>query len=162
MRRKHRRVIQARSGRAGDGEVPVAAPNPTIADTGVRYPKEKAPARGLGLGAGASMIGRERNNTITQHTIPTSTYFNYEPSRTGKQMTGTGTINSGPRSSCGDRSELSGLPRCRARLGRSPCLDIDCLSGLYGLSGLLDREIQHALVEMSIDGSVFRLERQGH
>ena len=70
--------------------------------------------------------------------------------------TGTGLINSGLRRSCGDRSGLSGLARCSARL------DIDCLGGLYGLSGLLDREMQHALVEMSFDGSVFRLERQGH
>ena len=31
---------------------------------------------------------------------------------------------------------LSGLSRCSARLGRSACLDIDCLRGLYGLSGL--------------------------
>ena len=34
------------------------------------------------------------------------------------------------------RSGLSGLPRCRARLGRSPCLDIDCLSGPYDFSRL--------------------------
>src|SRR5258708_26780970 len=58
--------------------------------------------------------------------------------------------------SCGDRSGLSGLARCSARL------DIDCLGGLYGLSGLLDHEMQHTLVEMSVDGSVLRLERQEH
>ena len=58
--------------------------------------------------------------------------------------------------SCGDRSGLSGLARCSARL------DIDCLGGLYGFSGLLDREMQHTLVEMSVDGSVLRLERQEH
>ena len=57
---------------------------------------------------------------------------------------------------------LSGLPRCRARRGWSARLDIDCLGGLYGLSRLLDREMQHALNEMSVDGSVFRLEWQGH
>ena len=51
---------------------------------------------------------------------------------------------------------LSGLPRCSARL------DIDCLGSLYGLSGLLDREMQYALVEMSVDGSVLWLEWQGH
>ena len=61
-------------------------------------PKRKSPSPGFGgFGAGASIIGRERNNTITQHPIPTSTYFNYEPSRTGKRMTGTGIINSGLR-----------------------------------------------------------------
>src|ERR1700730_16486143 len=53
-------------------------------------------------------------------------------------------------------SQLNGLARCSARL------DIDCLGGLYGLSGLLDREMQHTLVEMSVDGSVLRLERQEH
>ena len=57
---------------------------------------------------------------------------------------------------------LSGLPRCRARRGWSARLDIDCLGGLYGLSRLLDREMQHALIEMSVDGSVLRLEWQGH
>src|SRR5689334_13500765 len=53
-----------------------------------------------------------------------------------------------------DSSSLSGLPRCRARRGWSARLDIDCLGGLYGLSRLLDREMQHALIEMSVDGSV--------
>jgi hypothetical protein len=33
---------------------------------------------------------------------------------------------------------LSSLPRCRARRGRSAGLDVDCLGGLYSLSGLLD------------------------
>jgi hypothetical protein len=42
---------------------------------------------------------------------------------------------------CADRLELSGLSRCSARLGRSTCLDIDCLGRPYGLSGLLDRKI---------------------
>jgi len=59
-------------------------------------------------------------------------------------------------------SGLRGLPRCCARRGRSARLDIDCLGGFYGLSGLLDRQMQHALVEMSVDGTVFRLEWQGH
>jgi len=59
-------------------------------------------------------------------------------------------------------SGLRGLPRCCARRGRSARLDIDCLGGLYGLGGLLDRQTQHALVEMSVDGAVFRLEWQGH
>ena len=63
---------------------------------------------------------------------------------------------------CADRLELSGLSRCSARLGRSTCLDIDCLGRPYGLSGLLDRKIQYALVEMSVDGSILRLEWQGH
>jgi hypothetical protein len=56
-----------------------------------------------------------------------------------------------------DRQELGGLPRCSARLGRGACLDIDCLGGLYSLSGLFDREMQHALVEMGADSSVLRL-----
>jgi hypothetical protein len=59
-------------------------------------------------------------------------------------------------------SGLSGLPRCSTSRGWSTRLDFDCLGGLYGLSGLLDREMQHALVEMSLDGSVLRLEWQGH
>ena len=58
--------------------------------------------------------------------------------------------------------ELSGLLRCSASRGWSARLDIDCLSGLYGLRGLLDREMQYALVEMSVDGSVLWLEWQGH
>ena len=33
---------------------------------------------------------------------------------------------------------LSSLPRCRARRGWSARLDVDCLGGLYSLSGLLD------------------------
>ena len=63
------------------------------------------------------------------------------------------------------RSELSSLARCsgfvqfRARTRRSARLDINCLGGLHGLGGLLDREMQHTLVEMSFDGSLFRLER---
>src|SRR5207342_868492 len=56
------------------------------------------------------------------------------------------------------RSGLSGLPRCSA----GARLDLDCLGGLYGLGGLLDREMQHALVKMSIDGSILRLEWQEH
>ena len=71
--------------------------------------------------------------------------------------TGTELIPPGSGRSCGDRSELSGLLwRARARL------DLDCLGGLYDLRGLLDREMQHALVEMSVDGSVLWLEWQGH
>ena len=61
-----------------------------------------------------------------------------------------------------DRQGLGGLPRCSARLGRRACFDIDCLGGLYSLSGLFDREMQHALVEMGVDSSVLRLEWQGH
>ena len=57
---------------------------------------------------------------------------------------------------------LSGLLRCSASRGWSARLDIDCLSGLYGLRGLLDREMQYALVEMSVDGSVLWLEWQGY
>ena len=58
--------------------------------------------------------------------------------------------------------ELSGLLRCSANRGWSARLDIDCLSGLYDLRGLLDREMQYALVEMSVDGSILWLEWQGH
>src|SRR5271166_886222 len=57
---------------------------------------------------------------------------------------------------------LSGLPRWSASRGWSARPDIDCLGGLYGFRGLLDREIQYALVEMRVDGSVLRLEWQGH
>jgi hypothetical protein len=57
---------------------------------------------------------------------------------------------------------LSSLSRCSTSRRWSARLDIDCLGGLYGLRGLLDREMQHALVEMSVDGSVLRLEWQGH
>jgi hypothetical protein len=59
-------------------------------------------------------------------------------------------------------SGLSGLLRCSASRGWSARLDIDCLAGLYGLRGLLDREMQYALVEMSVDGSVLWLEWQGY
>jgi hypothetical protein len=79
---------------------------------------------------------------------------------TDRSETGIGLINSGllilPASG------LRGLARCGAQLGRSACLDIDCLGGLYGLSGLLDPEMQYALVEMSVDGSIFWLEWQRH
>ena len=56
----------------------------------------------------------------------------------------------------------SRLPRCGASCGWSARLDIDCLGGLYGLRGLLDREMQYALVEMSVNRPVFRLEWQGN
>jgi hypothetical protein len=57
---------------------------------------------------------------------------------------------------------LSDLLRCSASRGSGARLDIDCLGGLYGLRGLLDREMQYALVEMSVDGSVLWLEWQGY
>jgi hypothetical protein len=59
---------------------------------------------------------------------------------------------------CHPDTGLSGLPRCSANRGWRTRLDIDCLGGLNGLRGLLDREMQYALVEMSGDGSVFWLE----
>ena len=68
--------------------------------------------------------------------------------------------------SCNDHQELrslvrrSGLLCVHARW--SARLDIDCLVDLRRLGGLLDREMQHALVEMRFDGSVFRLKRQRH
>jgi hypothetical protein len=67
---------------------------------------------------------------------------------------------------CDNRSALGGLAWCgglvryRACARWRACLDIDRLGGLHGLGGLLDGEMQHALVEMSFDGSLFRLERQ--
>lgn len=67
--------------------------------------------------------------------------------------------------SCDDRTGLSGLGRCsrlvryRALARRGSRLDIDGLGGLHRLGGFLDREMQHALVEMSVDGALFRLER---
>jgi hypothetical protein len=68
--------------------------------------------------------------------------------------------------SCNDHQGLSGLVRRSGLLSVhvrwSARLDIDCLGDLRRLGGLLDREMQHALVEMCVDGSVFRLERQRH
>jgi len=68
--------------------------------------------------------------------------------------------------SCNHHQELSSLVRRGGLLcvhaGWSARLDIDCLGDLRRLGGLLDREMQHALVEMRFDGSVFRLERQRH
>jgi hypothetical protein len=59
-------------------------------------------------------------------------------------------------------TELGCLLRCSTSGGWSARLDIDCLGGLYGLRGLFDREMQYALVVMSVDGSVLWLERQGY
>lgn len=68
--------------------------------------------------------------------------------------------------SCNNRKGLSSLVRRSGLVSVdarwSACLDIDCLGDLRRLGGLLDREMQHALVEMRVDGSVFRLERQRH
>lgn len=55
--------------------------------------------------------------------------------------------------SCDDRSGLSGLARWSARL------DTNCLGSFYDLRGLLDLEMQHTFVEMSFNGSLFRLKR---
>ena len=66
--------------------------------------------------------------------------------------------------SCEDRSGLSGLARCglvrywaRARWGAR--LDTNCLGSFNDLRGLLDLEMQHTFVEMSFNGSLFRLKR---
>ena len=66
--------------------------------------------------------------------------------------------------SCDDRSGLSGLARCglvrywaRARWGAR--LDTNCLGSFNDLRGLLDLEMQHTFVEMSFNGSLFRLKR---
>jgi len=64
-----------------------------------------------------------------------------------------------------DRAILSGFARRRglvrwgAEARRSTRLDVDCLGGLNGLGRLFYREMQHTFVEMSFDGSGFRLER---
>ena len=66
--------------------------------------------------------------------------------------------------SCDDRSRLSGLARCglvryRARARWSARLDTNCLGSFNDLRGLLDLEMQHTFVEMSFNGSLFRLKR---
>jgi hypothetical protein len=40
--------------------------------------------------------------------------------------------------------------------------DIDCLGDFCRFSGLLDHEMQHALVEVCVDRTIFGLERQRH
>ena len=53
---------------------------------------------------------------------------------------------------------LSSLLRRSTSSRWSTRLDIDGLGSLNGLGGLLDGQMQYALVEVSIDGSVFWLE----
>ena len=59
-----------------------------------------------------------------------------------------------PLRSWSDRSGLSRPARWSA------CLNIDRLGGLYDLSRLFDSEMQHTLVEMSLDSCVLRFEWQ--
>lgn len=61
-----------------------------------------------------------------------------------------------PMRSLIDRSGLSPLARW------STCLDLDRLGGLCDLSRLLDIEMQHTLVEMSLDSCILRFEWQRH
>jgi len=61
-----------------------------------------------------------------------------------------------PVSRCSYSGLGGGLTRC------STGLDLDCLGGLDSLSRLLDREMQYAPVEMSVDRAVLGFERQGH
>ena|SRR5579859_2107209 len=62
------------------------------------------------------------------------------------------------RTELGGLARFGGLIRYRTRARRSARFDTNCLGGLHGLGGLLDRQMQHTLVEMSFDGSLFRLE----
>ena len=61
--------------------------------------------------------------------------------------------------SCDDRSGLSGLVRYWARARWGARLDTNCLGSFNDLRGLLDLEMQHTFVEMSFNGSLFRLKR---
>jgi hypothetical protein len=47
-------------------------------------------------------------------------------------------------------------------LGRLARLDFDGFGGTCDLGGLFDGDVQHALVEMGLYGSIHRCERQGH